>query len=464
MVYRELERGRRVSFNVKLVAHSNFLASRLCHIDNDVDITYVSVDTLSNNTFAVYSTNWEPLIVSIPWRKIYWSNELIDEEKYETRALIGKSSYGMTKNDLDQAVRFCVTRAYLNPVPEILRASKNHLSNSLPVNVIYASLYEPTVQYLGFRLHRLVYVAFFLLLAIIITGFGVAVFGVRPIVRLGAAAKKITPEDPKTRLPINELPNELIYLAERINEAFDRLATALTSEQKFTASAAHELRSPVAGLVARLDTLLRSENITKDLKERIIKIHKDAERLKRLSGQLLLLARLDRAASGETFPKEKIDLNEIVADAVDFCRALAEQKNITIENNTAGKIFIEGHEEWLLRAVYNLIDNAVKYSFENSKITVNTNVQNGNVILTIADEGKGVPKEEREKILERFYRSTNAKNIEGTGIGLAIVYDVVKAHKGKISIDEKLDGAGAVFTIVLPGKISGPLRKNENNV
>jgi len=310
----------------------------------------------------------------------------------------------------------------------------------------------------------LVYVAFFLLLAIIITGFGVAVFGVRPIVRLGAAAKKITPEDPKTRLPINELPNELIYLAERINEAFDRLATALTSEQKFTASAAHELRSPVAGLVARLDTLLRSENITKDLKERIIKIHKDAERLKRLSGQLLLLARLDRAASGETFPKEKIDLNEIVADAVDFCRALAEQKNITIENNTAGKIFIEGHEEWLLRAVYNLIDNAVKYSFENSKITVNTNVQNGNVILTIADEGKGVPKEEREKILERFYRSTNAKNIEGTGIGLAIVYDVVKAHKGKISIDEKLDGAGAVFTIVLPGKISGPLRKNENNV
>ena len=450
MVYKELERGRKSSFNVKLAAHSNFLASRLCHIDNDIDITYVSADTLSNNTFAVYSTSWDPLIVSIPWRKIYWSPELVDEKRLEKRAKIGKSCYGVTYNNLKQAVRFCVTRAYLKPMPEILSPNKGYSSNSLPVNVVYASLYEPTIQYLGFRLHRLILVVIFLIITIIITGFGVAIFGVRPIIHLAAAAKKITPEDPKTRLPVDELPNELIYLAERINEAFDRLAIALVSEQKFTASAAHELRSPVAGLAARLDSLLRRDNISEELKEKIKKIHLDAERLKKLSGQLLLLARLDRAASGEAFPKTKVDFNEIVNDAIDFCINSAEQKNITIENITSGKLFINGHEEWLLRAVYNLIDNAVKYSPANSKITVKTFLDNEKLVLTVADQGKGILAEEKNKIFERFYRSSNTKNIEGTGIGLAIVYDVIKAHKGRIEIEDNPEGSGVTITVIIP--------------
>jgi len=354
LLYDEIERGRRKPFEVRLVSQSAFLSSRLYHTDHEVYLAYPYLPDadLSNSFFAVYSTNWQPLLVSVPWRRVRWSPGILKHKKLAERVAANKSYYGTAKDDRDEDMRFCVTRKLLKPPPETLSFSAES-GDELEVYIVCAALYEPIDQYLGFRRHRLLTTALILCAVILLSGLGVALLGVRPIVRLARAARAITPEDPRTRFPVDKLPDELRYLADRTNEAFNRLDAALASERHFTAAAAHEMRSPVAELVARLDVLRRGDDITPELKDKVDRIYADAERLRKLSGQLLLLARLDRAAAGEPFQRREVDLNDIAIDAADFCRAKAHDRDIGITVNSRGDTIVQGREEWLLRAVYN---------------------------------------------------------------------------------------------------------------
>jgi len=450
--YAEIERGRRKPFDVRLVTHCRFLAERLRNTRDVIDLTFLLAGEISNNYFAIYENNWKAsLIKSIPWWQVQWKTNYVNFPKLFDRAVQGKPYFGQKVGYSGQQYRFTIIQTNIKALDKsLLRMDEPPVARE--VFIVYADVYERYDQYLGIRKYRLVVTILGFLILIFISGVIVARLGVRPIIRLALAARAITPEDPKTRLPLEALPDELVYLAEQLNQAFDRLDTALQSERTFTGAAAHELRSPVAGIAGRLDTLRRREALDPEVKEQIEHLYKDAQRLTRLSGRLLLLARLDRAAAGEDFPSARVDLAEITEDAIEFCSINAEQHGIKFLFEKRGDTTLDGHEEWLLRAIHNILNNAIKYSPDNKLIIVKVNapVPGSYVKVQVADQGQGIPEQDRAHVCERFYRGKKPGKADGTGLGLSIVSDVIRAHKGHISIDEGPNGIGTLVTMVVP--------------
>lgn len=450
--YAEIERGRRKPFDVRLVTQSRFLAERLRNTRDLIDLTFLLPGEISNNYFAIYEHTWQSsLIKSIPWWQVQWKTNYVNFNKLYECVARNQPYFGQKVGYSGQQYRFTIIRANIKALDASL-LKFNEASVPRDVYIIYADVYERYDQYLGIRKYRLVLTTMGFLILIFVSGIIVARLGVRPIQRLAVASRAITPEDPKTRLPVATLPDELGYLAEQLNQAFDRLDTALQSERTFTGAAAHELRSPVAGIAGRLDTLRRREDLQPELKEQIEHLYKDAQRLARLSGRLLLLARLDRAAAGEDYPTSRVDLAEITEDAIEFCSVNAEQHGIRFLFEQRGDTTLDGHEEWLLRAVHNILNNAIKYSPDNGLIIVKVNapVPGSYVKVEVTDQGPGIPEPDRAHVCERFYRGKKPGKADGTGLGLSIVTDVVRAHKGHISIDEGPNGIGTMVTMVVP--------------
>jgi len=451
ILYYEIERGRRQPFDVRLDHRAERIAS-LLHDDNgSVDVTYLPVADLSNGWFAVYDAAWRLKLASLDWNTIRWSTNVLDMAHLAARTAAGKKYHCALADAAGNEMRMVVIQALLEPLPAELHAAPPGAARPT-VFIACADLYEPVSQFLSRQIYRMIAALSLVLVVILVSGIAVARMSVRPVKRLAYAAKRIMPEDTKTRLPVNELPDELRVLATRLNEAFTRLDAALASERNFTASAAHELRSPVAGIAGRLDVLRHHESLPLDLHEQVDLVYADAERLSRLSGQLLLLSRLDRAAAGDPFKTAPVDLAEVSRDAIDAWAPRAAERRVTIRFASHGDTVIEGHEEWLLRAVYNLVSNAVKFTADGTNVAVRLEptADNLRMMLSVTDAGPGILAEERTRIFERFYRSTRTSSIEGSGFGLAIVHDVVRAHRGEVFISPGPDHTGANVTIILP--------------
>ena len=451
ILYYEIERGRRLPFDVRLDNRADRIASQLFLDRGDVDITYLPSADLSNGWLAVFDVSWHRMIASHDWHAIAWNTNTVDMGKLAVRTAVGKTFFSPLVDAAGNDMRMAVVQTRLRPLPETLSHTASPATNPV-VYIVCADLYEPVSNFVGRQAYRMAGAVAIVLVAIFLSGFVVARMSMRPIARMAAAANLITPEDPVSHLPVDELPNELRRLARRFNEAFSRLGAALASERTFTASAAHELRSPVASIAARLDTLRHDDSLDPALRHQIDLVHADAARLARLSGQLLLLSRLDRAAAGEAFPSTDTDLADIARDAADAWQSRADERGISISLVVQGNTAIHGHEEWLLRAVYNLVGNAVKFTADNSTVAIRIEptADNKRVMLSVVDAGPGIPLAERGRVFDRFYRSSRTQHTEGTGFGLAIVHDVVKAHHGETFISDGPEGKGANVTIILP--------------
>jgi signal transduction histidine kinase len=450
-LYDEIERGRRKPFDVQLVAQAQRLAGWLRMHDGRIDLSEFPPSELRSRAFAVYDDEWHTLLVSLPWQEFdWWEEHTVPRQSWAARYARGKAWFGTTVDSQGQHYRVTAVRLPVLPLGRTLGGRTR--AESTPVHLLYAAPYESIHAYLGVRTRKLVLTLVLLWLAIVLSGVVVARSGVRPLHRLAEAARAVTADDPRTRLPVERVPDELQDLATQINEAFDRLNAAIATERNFTAAAAHELRSPVAGIAARLDDLRRGTDLPDELRQRVDSVYADADRLRTLSGQLLLLSRLDRAAAGEPFPRAKIDLAEIATDAADFCRSNAQQRGITIEIETGGDTHLDGHEEWILRAVYNLTANAVKFTRDGSVVTlrIEPTADNLRVMLSVIDHGPGVPAQDRARIFDRFYRTERTRRSEGTGLGLAIVADVARAHRGEVFVSDGPGGHGTNITLILP--------------
>ncbi len=451
ILYDEIERGRRVPFDVHLDGQSERIASLLYDDHGELDLTHLPVHDLSNNFFAVYTAAWQPLLVSLPWYGVRWSTNRLDHAEFAERIAAGKKYHGQFLNMFGQDVRVAALRTELAPLPRVLGGTPLTTA-AARVYVVCADLYEPMDRYIWRQKYRTGIAVAVIIIAIVISGVILTRHGLKPIKRLTRTAGLITPEDSRTRLPVQELPDELRELAQCLNDAFDRLDTALMAERSFTSAAAHELRSPVASVAARLDGLLQRGDLPQDARDQLGAVRAEAARLARVSGQLLLLARLDRAAAGESFATAAVDLEELARDAADSLQpaAAAEQAAIAI---TADKdVNVRGHEEWLLRAVYNVLGNAIKFTAPHTRIEIHIahTADRKRITLSVGDQGPGIPPAERRRVFERFYRGSGAQSAEGTGLGLAIVADIVRAHKGEVFVSAGPGGRGAVITLILP--------------
>ena len=226
------------------------------------------------------------------------------------------------------------------------------------------------------------------------------------------------------------LPRELLPLATALNSLLERLNHALDSERRFTADAAHELRTPLAAIQIQAQVALASHDGREHALEQVLA---GTRRAARLVEELLRLARLDPLAGlPETQPVELGLLARQVAEDLhlDAARVRVE----TVENAV-----VEGDPELLRVALRNLLDNALRYSPADSPITLGVDTESAAARLWVADSGPGVPEEELPRLTERFYRGSDVTR-EGSGLGLAIVARIAQLHGARLSLENRPEG------------------------
>jgi signal transduction histidine kinase len=269
----------------------------------------------------------------------------------------------------------------------------------------------------------------FILLAIDIFIFRRAML---PLLRASEEAQHISPTQINVRLPYAGIPSEILPLVTAVNAALDRLEKGFQRQREFTADAAHELRTPLAVLRTRVETL-PDQSIAKLLRN-------DIEGMSRVVSQLLDSAEIDTFVVN---PGESVDLQVVCADVAELIAplALAQGKSITI-SGAQGPIWIKGNAEMLHRAIRNLVENAIYHTPKGTAVEIELG-ENGTV--SVLDRGQGIPGAEHELIFQRFWRGDN-RQASGAGLGLSIVKRIVDAHGGTISVGDR-PGGGAQFSV-----------------
>jgi signal transduction histidine kinase len=262
----------------------------------------------------------------------------------------------------------------------------------------------------------------------------------RPLRRAGREAEAIGFETLDRRLSLEGLTKEVSPFVAAINALLERLAAGAARQRRFAADAAHELRTPVAILRARLSTLPAFDG-KKELE-------RDARRISMLVDQLLSAARLSRADMKPTVP---VRLDRIARDVVGNCAPLALNTGRDIAFLGSNKpVQIIGDEEALTSAITNLVDNAIRAEPKGGTVEVATGLGEGGREgwVEVRDHGRGVPEADRDNLFEPFWR--NGDTGSGTGLGLAIVREIASAHEGRASMRPGPDWRGAVFRLEFP--------------
>jgi signal transduction histidine kinase len=255
---------------------------------------------------------------------------------------------------------------------------------------------------------------------------------VQPLLRASDRAEHISPTRIDVRLPIDDVPREILPLVIAVNRALDRLEQGFHWQRKFTADAAHELRTPLAILRTRIETL-PDQRAAETL-------YRDVEGMSRVVSQLLDAAEMETLVVD---PNERADLQAVCAEVATFIAplALAQEKTIAL-SGAEGPVWIKGNEEMLRRAIRNLAENALNHTPKGTDVEIVVG-EKGSV--SVLDQGEGVPVANRKLVFERFWRG-DRRRAGGAGLGLSIVKHVVEAHGGAITVENRPTG-GAEFAL-----------------
>lgn len=245
---------------------------------------------------------------------------------------------------------------------------------------------------------------------------------------------------------------EINELAKTIDEMLERLKHSEQVRIDFVANVSHELKTPVTSIKGFVETLIQgAKDNEKDLNRFLDIVLKQADRLDRIVSDLLTLARLEGEQRDELLSLEEEFVITILRAAIANCRARLEEKNIRIEYQCDDRLMMTCDRFLIEQAITNLVDNAIKYSGQDSFVHLTAKVDNHEVVIDVEDKGLGIPREHLPRLFERFYRVDKARSrsIGGTGLGLAIVKHIVQVHGGRVSVESHL-GMGSRFSIAIP--------------
>lgn len=287
-------------------------------------------------------------------------------------------------------------------------------------------------------------------LVIIVLAFAAVFYGIDRILaplRLLQSQLALRSQADFRPLEEQDAPSEVYPLVKAINNLFQKTEEKINSQHRFIANAAHQLRTPLAGLktytsmgpeISDLDEL---QDVVKDL-------DRGVDRATRMVAQLLALARTD--AKGDFAPVQ-VDLNFLVSDVVSelVTQAVLKSINLTFESSSTGA-YLSGDAMSLKHLVANLVENSILYTPEGGQVLVRVQT-NDRVKLTVSDTGPGIAPEERDHIFERFYRIVGTKG-EGSGLGLSIVKEVAIKHSAQISIENGASNQGTTFIVEFPAE------------
>lgn len=281
-------------------------------------------------------------------------------------------------------------------------------------------------------------------------GYALAQKALAPIDSMAQEAQRISAERLNERLSIQNSEDELGKLARVFNAMLERLQGAFDQLRRFTADASHELRTPLTAIRSVGEVALQEGKSPEEYRDVIGSMLEEVDRLTRLVESLLALSRAD--AGHTRLQRATVSLLTVARDASAMVEVLAEEKKQKIEIEGEGDVFVSADPVILGRAIVNLLDNAIKYSPQNTRVLVRVGrTAAGQASLDITDEGPGIPSEHQPYVFDRFYRVDKARTREegGTGLGLAITQWAVATHGGEISLYSK-EGEGSTFHVSLP--------------
>ncbi|MDD7754275.1 MAG: ATP-binding protein [Clostridiales bacterium] len=222
----------------------------------------------------------------------------------------------------------------------------------------------------------------------------------------------------------------------------------------FVANVSHELKTPLTSINGFVETLIINEDLPSDKRNRFLAIiQKESDRLKRLIEDILLLSSIE---SKNNLVTENVLLYNVFKEVYEMISYIASSKHIKIYYNFEDEnVAIQAYGDYIKQLFLNLIDNAIKYTPEGGTVIINQFTRNNEITIEVIDNGVGIPKEDQDKIFQRFYRVDKARSrsVGGTGLGLAITKHIVNSLQGNISVESKL-GEGSKFIVTIPTKIS----------
>jgi signal transduction histidine kinase len=265
-----------------------------------------------------------------------------------------------------------------------------------------------------------------------------------PLRQLSAQIQDRTVQDLAQPLSVPNSGDEVMELARSFNELSQRLDRAFVMQRSFSQNAAHEFRTPLAVLKTRVGLFRKKRDFAPQATEAFLGIlESEVDRLSGMVDSLLKLTNLEQVPR-----TDRIGLEELLDQVREDGALLAADKGVAISVDAVPCALV-GSRELLRRALFNLVENAVKYGPEGGQVWLRGELEGTEAVITVADQGPGIPPELRERIFEPFFRVDTARSRElgGTGLGLALVRAIVECHGGKA---EALSGGGGCFCIRLP--------------
>jgi heavy metal sensor kinase len=280
-------------------------------------------------------------------------------------------------------------------------------------------------------------------------GYWLARKALAPVDRMVATAREITANRLDRRLDVPQAEDELGRLASTLNDMIARLQRSFEEVRRFTADAAHELRTPLAAIRTEAEVALRSPRSPEQDGRVLENLLEEIERLTRLVSQLLFLCREDTGIGVGSFRPVRLD--ELVREVSDHMQVAAREKGVDFSVDLPAPSQVRGDPDRLRQLFFNLLDNSIKYTPPGGKVTVRSESPNGHARVIVTDTGVGIAAEHLPHVFDRFYRvdPSHSPQTDGTGLGLAICRSIAEAHGGRLEIDSEL-GEGTRVMLALP--------------
>ncbi len=259
-------------------------------------------------------------------------------------------------------------------------------------------------------------------------------------------AGEIMDGDMSRRVPVSGTDDELDRLARNLNDMLDRIEALMTGLRQVTDNIAHDLRSPLNRLRARLEVTLMSEQDKEVYRDALNETMAETDELLKTFNALLLIG---EAESGLDRSKlETVDLTARIADVVELYEPAAEEAGLILEADIAWDLVVRGNPNLISQAVVNLLDNALKYTPEGGTVHVRAGKADAQPFVEVSDSGPGIPEAERARVLNRFVRLESSRSTPGSGLGLSLVAAVAKLHGAALTLDD--NGPGLRVRLVFP--------------
>lgn len=301
---------------------------------------------------------------------------------------------------------------------------------------------------------------------ILLTGAGgwwIAKLALRPVDAMRAAAHQITVAKLERQLPVRGVGDEMDRLAETFNEAFARIHNTVEQMRSFSSAIAHELRTPITVMRGEAEIALLQAKSTEEYRAVLGSQLEELEKLGGLVDDLLLLA---RAEAGELpVQAQLINLNEFSQKLCQHLEPLATARSLSLQFVGTDEVFVDGDPRWLERAIFNLLDNALKFTPDGGLICLRISARDQSAVVEVTDNGVGIPPEAIQRVFDRFFRAdkSRSRRIDGVGLGLTLAKTFVECHHGHIEVQSEL-GRGTTTRIYLPLTVNTASRMNSKTL